>query len=86
MRWLEGFKKRNRFSFEKSLCLVRRILENLKKSKMLFLITLNYKPNCIGSETLIYNMDEMPVYCDMMQSRTLSFSVEKIQKLIPQEI
>jgi hypothetical protein len=80
MRWLEGFKKVNRFSLRKITSFGQedtRKPEEIKDTVLNYFMAFNYKLNCMGSETVIYNMDETPVFIDMMQSCTLYFTGEK---------
>jgi hypothetical protein len=80
MSWLMGFKKRNHFSFRKITSFGQednRRPQEIKETVLNYFETFNHKLNSMSSQAVVYNMDETPIYIDMMQSRTLSFTGEK---------
>ena len=77
--WITSFMNRNGFSCRKITSIGQE--DNLSTSERKAIVTdyfktLEYKMNEI-EDSCIFNMDETPIYIDMMNSRTISFKGEK---------
>lgn len=78
--WLGRFIARNGFSCRKITSIGQENNRDpavIKSNVLHYLETLSFKANILQENEEIYNMDETPVYIDMMQTRTISFKGEK---------
>lgn len=79
-RWAELFMKRHKLSTRKITSVGQEDSRPKSEKKKIineYFEELRYKLNKLSNEHMVINMDETPVYVDMMATRTISFTGEK---------